>query len=189
MIGWIRDHVRRDVVWPAWREWRIGDVPANLWNVTVLAATDHDTGTLSTELDRARYHLGSSSRLHVVEDPEIIPAAPTPWPGRMLVLTDKASASAAESAAWMLRTGLNAKIVGGRSAGAVGFGNLTPYLLPRSGLSLDLPTASSGWYDESMLGMPIDLDIDIHQPLHEIAAHFDTIHTNATDADLSRHAG
>jgi len=122
MIGWIRDHVRRDVVWPAWREWRIGDVPANLWNVTVLAAADHDTGTLSTELGPARYQLGSSSRLRVGEDPDIIPAAPTPWPRRMLVLTDKGSASAAESAAWMLRTGLDAKIVGGRSAGAVGFG-------------------------------------------------------------------
>lgn len=182
MIGWIRDHVRRDVVWPAWREWRINDVPANLWNVTVFAAVD-DTGALSTELDRARYLLGPSSQLHVVEEPEIIPTSPTPWAGRMLVLTDKGSASAAESAAWMLRTGLDAKIVGARSAGAVGFGNITYYLLPRSGLSLDLPTASSGWYDESMVGMPVDLNIDVHQPLHEIAEHFNAIHTTATTAN------
>lgn len=186
MIGWIRGHVRRDVVWPAWREWRIGDVPANLWNVNVFADADadaDDTGVLSSELDRARYHLSRSSQLHVVEELEIIPASPTPWAGRMLVLTDKGSASAAESAAWMLRTGLDAKIVGGRSAGAVGFGNITFYLFARSGLSLDLPTASSGWYDESMVGMPVDLNINVHQPLHDIAEHFNAIHDAATTAD------
>ncbi|WP_377497333.1 S41 family peptidase [Microlunatus sp. GCM10028923] len=177
MIAWIRDHVRREVVWPGWREWRIGEQVVNRWNVAVFSEPEGRGAPLESIIDA--FALSTSSSLRTVDEPYMIARSASPWSGRMLVLTDKGSAPAAESAAWMLRTGLDAKIIGGRSAGAVGFGNLAPYLLPRSGLKLDLPTASSGWHEESMTGMPIDLAYDVCATLHETAANFDALHADA----------
>jgi hypothetical protein len=178
MIGWIRDDVRHDVTWPTWREWRIGDQVANSWNVAVYYQPERRDESLSSAF--AAFDLDATSQLHVAEDPLTLGQAPSPWQGRMLVVTDKGSASAAESATWMLRTGFDAKVIGGRSSDATGFGNLAPYLLPRSGLKIDLPTASSGWHHESMVGMPIDLAYDVHTPLADIAREFDAIYLAAT---------
>lgn len=179
IVGWIADHVATEVVWPPWREWRLAGRILNGWNGSVIAEAVLDGERLASEFDRSAYRFDRSGHLEVVEEPFSIPAAPTPWLGKMLVLIDRGSASAAESGAWMLRVGLGAYLIGGRSAGTVSFGNLAPYLLPRSGLMIDLPTASASRPEESMVGFPIDLAIDVQTPLREMAANFDDIHTAA----------
>lgn len=182
IVGWIGDHVATEVVWPPWREWRIGGQILNPWNVSVIAEATLDGQELATDFDRSMYRLTPSSRLDLVEEPFAIPKASAPWQGQMLVLTDRGSASAAEGGAWMLRVGLGAHLIGGRSAGTVSFGNMAPYLLPRSGLLVDLPTASASRHEESMVGLPVDLAIDIQTPLREVAANFNQLHAAAAAA-------
>lgn len=189
IIEWIRAHVATEVVWPPWREWRIDGQILNRWNVSVVAEAGLAGEALAAEYDRATYRLNPSSRLEVVDDPFSIPAASTPWRGKMLVITDRGSESSAEGGAWMLRVGLGAYVIGGRSAGTVSFGNMAPYLLPRSGLMVNLPTASASRHDESMVGLPIDLAIDVQTPLPQVASNFEELYAAAAANNGSHQDG
>jgi hypothetical protein len=80
-----------------------------------------------------------------------------PYGGRVLVLVDHASASSGESGPLMLRAALRATIVGERTGGYAEFGNIRPYVMPRTGVVWQLaskrnyyPTPHDG------VGLPVD---------------------------------
>ncbi len=84
-----------------------------------------------------------------------------PYTGRVFVLVDHASSSSGESAPEELRLAMHATIVGERSGGYAEFGNIRPYLMPRTGLQWNL--ASKRNYFESPrdgVGFPVDVALD-----------------------------
>jgi hypothetical protein len=85
-------------------------------------------------LHEVRPRPGPDSVLTVADEQWCFNEGVQPWRGRMLVLTDRRTASAGEGVAWLLHLAFGARIAGSRSAGAVTFGDIVPYLLPRSGL-------------------------------------------------------
>lgn len=178
-LEWISGHVRHPVEYPASRVWELGAEPLGAWNTAVWRESMRVGQALSRRLDRSRMRVDDSVELEEKRESPVIPAATEPWLGRMIALTDRGTASAAESTAWMLRSGFDARIVGGRSGGFMALGNITPYLLPRSGLLISLPTAWFGWRDVEMVGLPIDLAYDVRTPLADIARDFDRIYTAA----------
>ena len=62
----------------------------------------------------------------------------TPYHGRVFVLVDRSAGSSGESAPLLLRAALGATIVGERTAGYLEYGNLMPYLMPRTGVGWGL---------------------------------------------------
>jgi hypothetical protein len=62
----------------------------------------------------------------------------TPYHGRIFVLVDRYSGSSGESAPLELRAALGATIVGERTGGYLEYGNLRPYLMPRTGVGWEL---------------------------------------------------
>jgi hypothetical protein len=64
--------------------------------------------------------------------------------------------------------------------GCTTFGNLVPYLLPRSGLVLRLPTMWFGYRDVEMVGLPVDREIDPRTPAASITNDFDRLWDTAT---------
>ncbi len=62
----------------------------------------------------------------------------TPYRGRIFVLVDRYSGSSGESAPLELRAALGAMIVGERTGGYLEYGNLRPYLMPRTGIGWQL---------------------------------------------------
>lgn len=104
----------------------------------------------------------------------------------MLVLTDRGTASAAESTAWMFRQAFDTKIIGGRTGGLLTYGDLAPYLLPRSGLYLQVATHAFDWEGIEMVGLPVDLPLDPRTPLAQIATDFDRLHAQAADGGAAR---
>jgi C-terminal processing protease CtpA/Prc len=102
----------------------------------------------------------------------------------MLVLTDRRTGSSGESVAWMLREGLGARIAGRPTAGVVRFGMAAPYLLPRSGLTLILPTKINyNPRDVELAGNPVDVDLNPVMPLEDVANDFDRIWSRVGEAD------
>lgn len=103
-------------------------------------------------------------------------AGPDPWNGQMLVLTDHAVASAGESCIVILRKAMGARVVGSPSAGLMLFGNLVPYVLPRSRLVLLLGTTRFGYPPVEFSGIPVDSPLpDPSPPLDEVAKSFDQL--------------
>lgn len=98
------------------------------------------------------------------------------WHGRMLVLTDRRTTSAGESVAWLLHLAVGARIAGRRSAGAVTFGDIAPYLLPRSGLQVLLASRWDGFPAVELTGFPVDIDLDTRTPLAVVARDFDRVY-------------
>lgn len=98
----------------------------------------------------------------------------------MLVITDPAVASAGESATVFLREALGARVVGEPTAGLMLFGNLAPYVLPRSGLVLRLGTTRFGYPPVEFTGIPVDAPLpDPLLPLDQVAKSFDQLWTAA----------
>lgn len=113
------------------------------------------------------------AKLWITEDDGMIPAGSQPWHGRMLVLVDRRTISSGESTAWVLRSVFGAKLVGGPTEGCISFGHMVPYLLPRSGMAVILPTKQNLYPGVEMTGIPVDVELDPRTPLDEVAAGFD----------------
>ncbi|MEZ4381323.1 MAG: S41 family peptidase [Nannocystaceae bacterium] len=87
--------------------------------------------------------------------------AERPFAGPIFVLVDRGTASSGESVPQYLRLALGARVIGERSAGFVDFGNVVPFVLPRTGLWVQVPTTRffSGRSAE-MVGLEVDTYLD-----------------------------
>lgn len=173
---WMAAHVPEAFAQMAGQEWTLDGRPLGLWNPIVQDEIQRGPAWVP-EQARTRQPTPSPNAEFRLEkdDQPVFDAGPKPWHGRMIVLTDRRTASAGEGTAWVLRAGFGARLVGGRSMGCMTFGNLVPYLLPRSGLVLRLPTMWFGYRDVEMVGLPVDLGIDPRTPAATVTNDFDRL--------------
>jgi len=90
------------------------------------------------------------------------------YAGRVYAVVDRHSGSSGELAAYHLRRALGAVVVGERTAGAMGYGQLQTFVLPRSGLAVRVPTRQflfEEYAEVEAVGLPVDVYLeDIGQP-------------------------
>jgi C-terminal processing protease CtpA/Prc len=92
----------------------------------------------------------------------------------MLVLVDRRTRSSGESSAWALRDGLGARLAGAPTTGMIEYGNIVPYVLPASGLAINLPTKHNDYgFPVESVGFPVDVSLDDGISADEVASRFD----------------
>jgi Peptidase family S41 len=163
-------------------DWYVGDTPLNVWNtVAILEASRGAAAVPSWHREHLRQPTpGDTLAIKVEHDDSPLPTGERPWSGEMLVLTDCNTASAGEWSAWMLQHALSARLVGGRTAGVIEYGNIAPYLLPASGLHVMLPTKHNDLGQPvELVGLPVHAQLDPRTPLSEVARSFDDLYLAA----------
>ncbi|MFD0555553.1 peptidase S41-like protein [Stackebrandtia endophytica] len=156
--------------------WYVDGQPLVLWNAVVLQEGVAGPESVSAEVRRRLPTLTATTTPSLVEESDPYPAGASPWRGRMLVVTDRDTASAAESSAYLLKTCLGARIIGGRSAGMLCYGDVAPYLLPHSGMMFRLPARyTPAAVATELVGMPVDAAVDPRTPVKRLAADFDAL--------------
>lgn len=159
-------HVRETV-------WTVRGTPAGNWNAAAWYAAHADA--VPPHLLAGRHAPMPGDELVAVEQDWELPAGDTPWGGRMVVLVDRWSRSSAESSAWLLRDGLGARLAGEPTAGMIEYGNVVPYVLPRSGLVINLPTKHNDYgFPVEHVGFPVDVPLEPGVPAADVARAFDT---------------
>ena len=84
--------------------------------------------------------------------------AKLPYKGRVFVLVDRHCGSSGESAAMFLRQGLAAKVVGERTFGVQEYGNVRPFVLPRTLVRMYFATKRNYFTSPvEAVGMPVDV--------------------------------
>lgn len=176
---WFADHAPAHTPVVASRTWKLGGEALMLWNAVVAMEATHGVDAVPAWI-RDRRPTPDASVALVEEaggaEDVVAHAGDTPWYGRMLVLTDRQTGSSGESAAWALQRVFGARLAGGRTAGCLRFGNITPYLLPRSGLLVRLGSKWNDHDDVEMIGLPVDVPLQSDTALATVAADFDLLH-------------
>src|SRR5262249_6079046 len=110
--------------------------PCSEWNAVVSeqirngrAETDQGPGERSKLRARWSVMLPGLPR---VDSGHATDAAKAPYRGSIIVLVDRRTASAGESAAWMLHQALGAMIIGERTEGFLQYTNVRPFVLPQT---------------------------------------------------------
>jgi hypothetical protein len=95
-----------------------------------------------------------------------------PYAGRVFVLVDHASGSSGESGPDMLRSALGATIVGERTGGYLEYGNIRPWVMPRTGIVWGMASKRNyypGPREAVGLPVPIYLPPDLlEKPVEEL---------------------
>jgi hypothetical protein len=183
---WMADHLpAATMVAPDDRIWMVGDKYLGMWNAAVATTATQGEDAVPSWLREGRPQPAPDAELAVVSGTDNhMPAGESPWTGQMLVLTDRRTGSSGESVAWMLREGLGARVAGRPTAGVIRFGMAAPYLLPRSGLFLILPTKINYYPREvELAGIPVDVDLSPVMPLEDVAVYFNRIWDRIGEAD------
>lgn len=183
VLSWIESHIPRDTLLAdQGYMWMLGDHGLSGWNFGIQQLAMWGT-PFPHQPDPA-------ARLSVYRDRASLAAGSVPWTGRMLVITDHAVASAGESCAVILREAMGARVIGGPTAGLMLFGNLAPYVLPRSGLVLRLGTTRFGYPAVEFTGLPVDMPLpNPLLPLDQIAHNFDQLWNTSHPRTSRRRAG
>lgn len=98
-----------------------------------------------------------SGTLLRVHDGLVEGEAEHPYAGSIVVLTDRDTASSGESVPAYLRAALGARVIGERSAGLMDYGNVLPFVLPHTGVWVQIPTTR--FYNDppaEVIGVPVD---------------------------------
>lgn len=170
LYTWAEPHNPHDVeAVPSDRTWYVDDRPLGGWNSIVQLGI---LGSVPPLHERYRVRPHPQARLEIRADSGRVPAGEQPWHGRMVVVTDRRTVSSGESSAWALHTMFGAPIVGGPSEGCISYGNVVPYLLPRSGLRINLPTKQNLYENVEFAGIPVDVPLDPRTPVEEIVERF-----------------
>ncbi|HEY2326574.1 MAG TPA: S41 family peptidase [Gaiellaceae bacterium] len=150
--------------------WCVRGTPVGIWN----SATWGEVRDGVAPLHDSRHDPRSGDTLEVVADEEGLEVGHKPWRGRMVVLVDRRTASSGESSAWLLRAGLGARVVGEPTLGMIEYGNVVPYVLPRSGLVIHLPTKRNDFgLPVEGRGFPVDAPLDPETPVEDVVRDFD----------------
>jgi hypothetical protein len=162
--------------------WFVGKAPLGIWNPAALIEAREGRDAVPA-WHRAHRHVpapGDVLRAQAEAADEPLPAGVRPWAGRLLVLVDGQTRSSGESAAWMLRHGLGGRLIGGRTAGMIEYGNIAPYLLPASGLHIGLTTKRNELgVPAELVGLPVRAGLDPRTPLGTVAREFDDLYRDA----------
>jgi hypothetical protein len=171
LYEWAEPHNPAEVeVAPADRTWLVDGRPLGGWNsIAQMIALNGAVPPLHEQF-RVTPHPGA--QLTVGESDGLIPPGEQPWHGRMLVLVDRRTISSGESSAWALRQMFGAKLVGGPTEGCISFGFVVPYLLPRSGMRINLPTKQNLYPGVEFTGIAVDVPLDARTPIADVVARF-----------------
>ena len=117
--------------------------------------------------------------------------AGTPYRGRVFALLDRNSGSSGERAAVDLRRALGAVLVGERTAGCMQYGQAVRFVLPHTGLVLQLPTRRFFFEGEveglrgevEGVGFPVDVYLeDIGMEAEALLPHLGALERAAREA-------
>lgn len=173
---WAIDYLNTSGRLPVRWSWEIEGRPLILWNAVVNQEAIGGTDSVAEWIRAARPTPGPSTTLRLVEKIYPYDRGSQPWAGRMLVLVDPGTKSSGEGSALLLRDALGARVAGGRSGGCIQFGNVVPYLLPRSGLVIQVGSQYAPDHAQyEMDGISPDVPLDPRTPLDEVAARFDEL--------------
>lgn len=161
---WIERRLRAVESFVTEATWLMGGRPLGDWNQQSWRHALFGTPTPDS--------LGEA--IELVDTTYDLPAGEQPWNGRMLVLVDRWTRSSGESSAWLLRQGLGARLLGEPTLGMIEYGNVCPYVLPRSRLVVSLPTKRNDYgFPVETVGFPVDVPLDPETPVEEVARRFD----------------
>lgn len=162
--AWV-DRAARGTFPPPYVELRIGSATAcGDWNNRVVDQISYDrVDTAEGRAERAAFvakaPLGGTpgAPSQVLDTSGGEATSKDPYRGRVFVLVDHGSASSGESGPEMLRIALGATIVGERTGGYAEFGNIRPYVMPRTGVVWQL-ASKRNYYPEPRdgVGFPVD---------------------------------
>jgi hypothetical protein len=157
--------------------WMVGDTSYGHWNPSVWWGLNRGWDAVPPLLLTARHHPEPKDRLSLSEpDTTDLTPGPTPWRGRMLVVSDAATGSSGESSAWLLRKGFHAVSVGSPTKGGIEYGNIVRYPLPASGLVVSLPTKHNDFGRRvEHVGFPVDHPCDVDVTVGELVRRFDEL--------------
>jgi hypothetical protein len=90
--------------------------------------------------------------------------AKAPYTGRVFVLVDRWAGSSGESAPDALRLALHATLIGERTAGFAEFGNIRPWIMPRTGIGWQL-ASKRNYYEAPRdgVGQPVAVYLDANR--------------------------
>ncbi|HEV2591136.1 MAG TPA: S41 family peptidase, partial [Gaiellaceae bacterium] len=153
--------------------WMVRGHILGAWNSAAWRLAQH--GVAPPGLLSARHDPQPDDVIETLDESHDLPAGDRPWGGRMLVLVDGETRSSGESSAWLLREGLGARLLGEPTWGMIEFGNIVPYVLPRSGIVVSLPTKSNDYgFRVEGVGFPVDEPLDPETPIDDVARRFDS---------------
>jgi hypothetical protein len=170
---WFAEHVPAPVTVEVSQTWRQAGEVLNLWNAAVTIRLAQGPAAVPDWIREKRLQPAPDATLTVAAEQHRVETGNSPWHGRMLVLTERNTGSSGESSAWALHQVFGARLAGGRSRGCFTFGNLAPYLLPRSGLLIYLASKWNDYGEFEMVGLPVAVELDPGTPLPAVAADFD----------------
>jgi len=154
--------------------WSVRGKPLGYWNAVAWRQAIHGLDGASPSLLARRHDPQPDDELEVDVETHDLTAGDLPWAGRMLVLVDGRTRSSGESSAWLLRSGLGARLVGEPTFGMIEYGDIVQYALRRSGLVIALPTKSNDFGFPVEIGFPVDVPLDPSTPVADVARRFDT---------------
>jgi hypothetical protein len=153
--------------------WRVQGAPLGNWNAYAWRAAELGEAAVPPHLVAGKHEPRPDDHIELHHEDWALEEGDRPWDGRMLVLVDRRTRSSGESSAWLLRDGLGATIGGAPSTGMIEYGNIVPYVLPQSGLALNLPTKHNDYgFAVESVGFPVDVPIDAGTSALEVAARF-----------------
>jgi hypothetical protein len=137
-------------------------LPCGDWNGMVTQQIEYDrVDAPDAKADRAGFFQKAldelrASPVQVADASDITTRAEHPYAGRVFVLVDRLSGSSGESGPDMLRAALGATIVGERTAGFMEYGNVRPWIMPRTGIAWGMATKRN-YYDgpRETVGLPV----------------------------------
>jgi hypothetical protein len=154
--------------------WEVRGRPLGNWNPFAWRAV-RDATAVPPHLVAGKHDPLPEDRIELRHTEYPLEAGDRPWHGEMLVLVDRRTRSSGESSAWMLRDGLGARLVGSPTTGMIEYGNIVPYVLPDSGLVIQLPTKRNDYgFPVESVGFPVDVPLADDVPAAEVAAAFDS---------------
>lgn len=153
--------------------WEVRGTPLGNWNYAAWRVARDGADDVPPRILAARHEPRPDDEIALVHTDWPLDAGDRPWDGRMLVLVDRRTRSSGESSAWFLHDGLGARLAGAPTTGMIEYGNITPYVLPRSGLVINLPTKHNDYgMSVESVGFPVDVPLDGGVGADEVAARF-----------------
>jgi hypothetical protein len=148
-------------------DFRAGIGPCGTWNALVVGQLL--SGEVDSPASRAERSAALKTLPTIAASGDVIEVdsglrksdATHPYEGSIFVLVDRHTASSGESVPQYLRPALGAHILGERTAGFLDFGNIVPFVLPRTGLWVQVPTTR--FFNEGsaeMVGLEVDTYLD-----------------------------
>lgn len=171
---WARRRFRAVALHVRESRWEVRGKPYGTWNANAWRVA-REGEAVPPHLAASKHDPRPDDRIELRHEDWPLEAGDRPWDGRMLVLVNRGTRSSGESSAWLLRLGLGARLLGGPTTGMIEFGNIAPYVLPDSGLVIDLPTKRNDYgFPVESAGFPVDGSIPDDMPAEEVASMFES---------------